>query len=302
MMQQPVNIENDHLALKVYPNLGGKVASILDKADRFELLFNFPAEIPTESYYDVPYADSWYAGWDECFPAVAAGKYPGKPYEGIVVPDHGELWGLPTTAVPTKNGITTVWHGLRFGYRLTRKLFLEEASLVAEYVLINLSPFEFRFVWAQHALLSMHSPLQVQLDRGAPFRFSHDHHGKVINAPFAWPTTGEGDDLAQPANLPPKRGWKVFSEDPISSQAKVVYPDRGRQLRIEYKTDENGPAGYWGLWINTGGWDGQKNLAIEATTGRFDAVDQAVKDGSAGHVGPGGRCDWSTRWTCEPSA
>ena len=42
-----------------------------------------------------------------------------------VAPDHGELWGLPTTAVPTKDGITTVWHGLRFGYRLTRKLYLE---------------------------------------------------------------------------------------------------------------------------------------------------------------------------------
>ena len=93
-MQQPIFIENDHLAITVYPHLGGKVASVVDKADRHELLFSFPAEIPTESRYDTPYTDGWYAGWDECFPTIAPCAYPSRPYEGIGVPDHGELWGV----------------------------------------------------------------------------------------------------------------------------------------------------------------------------------------------------------------
>lgn len=296
-MQQPVTIENDHIAMKVYPHLGGKVGSIIDKADRHELLFNFPAEIPTESYYDIPYDDSWYAGWDECFPGIAPGRYPLRPYEGIGVPDHGELWGLPTVAVPTKDGITTVWHGLRFGYRLTRKLYVDGPSVVAEYILINLSPFEFRFVWAQHALLSMVSPVQLDIAAGSAFRLSHDHAGNEFNQPFSWPKTADGDDLSQPAALPPKRGWKVYSSDPITSAAAVVYPNRGRKLSIEYSSDESGPTGYWGLWINTGGWESHKHVAIEATTGRYDHVDKAIKDASAGRVGPGGRVDWRTTWT-----
>ena len=38
---------------------------------------------------------------------------------------------------------------------LTRKLSLAGPSIEARYTLVNLAPFPFRFVWAQHALLSM---------------------------------------------------------------------------------------------------------------------------------------------------
>jgi hypothetical protein len=288
------------LAVKVYPNLGGKVASIIDKADRHELLFNFPAEIPTENHYDIPYGDSWYAGWDECFPAIAPGPYPARPYQGIGVPDHGELWGLSTVAVPTKDGITTVWHGLRFGYRLTRKLYLDGPSVVAEYTLINLSPFEFRFVWAQHALLSMTSPIELKLLQGIPFSVSHDHDGKSINQPFPWPVTAAGDDLSRPGELPHKRGWKVFSADPIASVATVYYPERARQLQIQYVSQD--ATGYWGMWINTGGWESHRHIAVEATTGRADYIEQAIKDGSAARIAPNGRCEWHTVWTCAAAA
>jgi len=146
-MSQPVTIENDFVRMEVYPHIGGKVASLIDKADKFEMMFDYPVELPTRPQYDIRFDDSWHAGWDECFPAMAPGKYPLHPYEGINIPDHGELWGLPTMAVPTRNGITTVWNGLRFGYRLTRKLHLEQSSILADYTLVNLAPFEFRFVW-----------------------------------------------------------------------------------------------------------------------------------------------------------
>ena len=70
-MSQPVTIENDALRIQVWPMYGGKVSSIVDKADRFELLFNYPVELPTTSHYDVTYSTGWYAGWDECFPTIA---------------------------------------------------------------------------------------------------------------------------------------------------------------------------------------------------------------------------------------
>ena len=294
-MQQPVSFENEFLSVKVYPNLGGKVASVIDKADRHELMFNYPTEIPAENHYDIEYGDSWYAGWDECFPGIAPGPYPLKPYENIGVPDHGELWGLPTTAVPTREGITTVWHGLRFGYRLTRKLFLDGPTLNAEYTLINLSPFPFRFVWAQHALLSMTSPVQIQMPADQPFRASHDAEGKQLGADFGWPTAPGGVDLSKPEELPKMRGWKVFSTDTITDPATLIYPERSRKLSIAYASADT-PA-YWGFWINTGGWASHRHLALEPSTGRFDAIDKAVKDGSAATVNPSGRCEWRTVWS-----
>ncbi len=110
---QPVEIENEHVKLEVWPQFGGKVASIIDKADNYDLLYEFPAELPEGPRYNRNYGDGWFGGWDECFPAVGKGPYPRHPYDGIQVPDHGELWEeIPAMAVPTSDGITTVWHGL----------------------------------------------------------------------------------------------------------------------------------------------------------------------------------------------
>lgn len=293
-----ITIENDAVSIEVWPQFGGKVSSVIDKADGFDLLFSYPTEFPPGPQYDSAYNKTWYAGWDECFPAIIPCKYVRHPYEGISVPDHGELWGLPTVAVPTKDGITCVWHGLRFGYRLTRKLYLDGASVVAEYTLVNLAPFDFHFVWAQHPILTLALPAKIGFEPGASraFRFSHAGGAVPVDQPFEWPVLDGGLDLSSPADLPDGATWKVFSQEPISSPITVRYPTRGRTLKIEYASDSS-LAAYWGLWINTGGWGGHRHFAIEPSTGRFDQVDRALRDGSAGLVGPSGRVDWATRWS-----
>src|SRR5688500_10994849 len=196
----PINIENDAIAIEVWPTFGGKVSSVIDKADNFDVLFSYPTELPTGPQYDSAYHKTWYAGWDECFPAILPSKYVRHPYGGISVPDHGELWGLPTTAVPTKGGITTVWHGLRFGYRLTRKLYLEEASIVAAYTLVNLSPFDFHFVWAQHPIMALSRSAKIELgpEASRAFRFSHSVGAVPVDQPFDWPMLEGGLDVSNP--------------------------------------------------------------------------------------------------------
>ena len=294
-MSQPVTVENDAVRLQVWPTFGGKVSSVVDKADGYELMFDYPAELPTRPRYDEPFDDGWYAGWDECFPAVAPGRYPGRPYDGIGIPDHGELWGLPTTAVPAKDGITCVWHGLRFGYRLTRKLHLDGPALVADYTLVNLAPFEFRFVWSQHPLLSMVAPMRLDGPAGR-WQYTHDADGVDHHRVFDWPAIEPGIDAGGPTSLPPGRAWKLFSQDPIGSPMVVRYPTRARSLTVAYQSSDDLPA-HWGLWMNTGGWGNNRNFTVEATTGRFDQLDRAVADNSAGRVPGGGRRDWSVRWT-----
>lgn len=291
-MTTPVTIENDALRLDVWPAFGGKVSSMVDKADGHELLFNYPIEMPMRCQYGTDYRNGWYSGWDECFPAIDPGPYPLHPYEGVVIPDHGELWALPTTAVPTRDGITTVWHGLRFGYRLTRKLYLEAASVVAEYTLINLAPFEFRFGWSMHALLSMAVPMTVDLGGTTHLR---DGQGKDETA---WPMLDVDTRFTRTDELPAGRAWKRFSADPIVGPARISYPSRRRQLKISYGSDTEVQS-YWGLFVNNGGWEGHKLLALQPTTARSDSVQRAIADGSAGHLPPGGRADWSVRLTVE---
>jgi len=287
----PVRIENDALRIEVWPGFGGKVTSILDKADNYELLFTYPTEIPTTPMYDMPYPRGWYAGWDECIPAIAPCAYEGHPYDGIAIPDHGEIWGLPATAaVPTKDGITTVWNGLRFGYRLSRKLSLIDASILAEYSLINLAPFEFRFVWAQHALLAMEQPVEIDLGE-IHMRGSHTHSGDALIEDFNW---RDENRYRTPDNLPNDLAWKLFSQSTIFAPARITYPQRHRCLTITYQSVDV-PA-YWGLWINTGGWGHHHHLAIEPTTGTADQLDRCIRDNTAARVSGGGRVDWSVRF------
>lgn len=296
-MSHGITIENEAIRMQVWPQTGGKVSSIVDKADGFELLFNYPAELPQTAQYDRPYGDGWYAGWDECFPAVGPSRYAGHPYDGISVPDHGELWGIPvTTAVPTRDGITVVWHGLRFGYRLTRKLYLDGPTLTAEYLLVNLAPFDFRFVWAMHSLMSQAVPTVLEYANASPFRLSHDAAGTEIQQPFSWPTLPDGADLSNPASLPPRRGWKAFSMDRIVAPLKIRYPTRNRTVQVDFATEDRLSA-YWGIWVNTGGWAGHRHFAVEPTTGRFDQIDRSIRDGSAGVVSAAGKCQWQVRWT-----
>jgi hypothetical protein len=297
----PIPVENDCVSLEVWPQFGGKVTSVLDKADNYELLFSYPTELPTGPQYDSAYNKTWYAGWDECFPAILPGKHVRHPYEGIPIPDHGELWGLPTIAVPAKGGITTVWHGLRFGYRLTRNLYLDGPSVVAEYTLVNLAPFDFHFVWAQHPILTLAKDTRIELAAGASksFRFSHATGAVPTDQDFHWPNLPDGLDGSLPASLPAGQTWKMYSNEPISSPLSVKYPSRNRSLEIEYSSDSRISA-YWGVWLNTGGWGGHQHLAIEPTTGRYDHLDRSLRDGTAGHVGPSGKVEWSTRWSLRP--
>jgi hypothetical protein len=298
----PVTIENDALELEIWPHIGGKISTLIDKADGYNLLFNYPAELPESSQYDLSYAKSWYAGWDECFPAIAHSRYVGHPYDGIAVPDHGELWGIPTTAaIPTRDGITTVWHGLRFGYQLMRKLRLDGSSIIADYVLNNFAPFDFKFVWSMHALLSMESPVELKLPGTTSYRFDHDADGKDLQRPFAWPNLAEGEDLSKPSALPPRKAWKVFATDPVGGPATVIYPSRKRQVTVEYCTEE-GPTAYWGIWINTGGRFRHRHFTIEPTIGRYDEIDRCIRDRTCGIAPPSGRREWTVKWAIEPLA
>jgi hypothetical protein len=292
-MSHPVTIENQSIALEVWPQFGAKITSLIDKADHYDLLFNYPSELPDEPLqYDRPYNTGWYAGWDECFPAISPSKYAGYPYDGIPVPDHGEVWSLPTLAFPTRDGIETTWHGLRFGYRLTRKISLEGPRVISQYTLHNLAPYPFRFVWAMHPLMDLTGPVELELAKGTKFRVSHDAAGNAVDQDFEWPAAPDGANLSRLHDLPPNRGWKVFSADRISAPMTIRYPARGRRATIEYHSPDEMPA-YWGIWINTGGWGTHHHFGIEPTTGRFDQIDRAIKDQSAGKIEGMAHRTWS---------
>jgi hypothetical protein len=142
----------------------------------------------------------------------------------------------------------------------------------------------------------MHVPVQLDLTGPPLFKLSHDSLEREINLPFDWPMANPGEDLTVLDALPHRKCWKAHSVEPIESSLVVRYPTRGRTVQIEYASEDELPA-YWGVWINTGGWNGQRHFAVQPTTGRFDQLDRAIRDGSAGVIAPSGRRSWSVRWS-----
>jgi hypothetical protein len=60
---------------------------------------------------------------------------------------------------------------------------------------------------------------------------------------------------------------------------------------------EDAMAAYWGIWVNTGGWGAHRHFSVQPTTGRFDQIDRAIKDGTVGCIGSMGKRVWSVRLT-----
>ena len=64
---------------------------------------------------------------------------------------------------------------------------------------------------------------------------------------------------------------------------------------MAYESEDGLPA-YWGVWIDNGGWARHHHFALEPTSGRFDQLDRAMKDDSAGKVGPSAQVNWAVTW------
>ena len=62
------------------------------------------------------------SGFDEVFPSIESCYYPVEPWEGVKVPDHGEVWSLPWRYEVHEDSVDLSVHGVRFPYRLQKKI------------------------------------------------------------------------------------------------------------------------------------------------------------------------------------
>jgi hypothetical protein len=196
--------------------------------------------------------------------------------------------------------IKTHWRGVRFDYELSRDIRLDGNRLIVDYAIHHRDADSFRCAWSQHALLSRETAIELSLNSGSPWRRSHDHLGNDLPRDFAWPLVASGEDLSKPERLPAGRGWKVFSQGPIDAPAMIHYPVRKRILKMEYVSDDALPA-YWGLWINSGGYKGIRQIALEPTHARSDYIAASIADNSAAIIARGSPRHWRVIWTIEPA-
>jgi hypothetical protein len=81
--------EGERLRLVLVPEVGAKIVSLVDCRTGREWLASPPraSTAPPDDGDEVGRDASY--GWDECFPSVAPGEYPGVAWQGAQLVDHG---------------------------------------------------------------------------------------------------------------------------------------------------------------------------------------------------------------------
>ena len=130
--QDAVTLRTELLQAQLIPRVGSSMCSLRWLPSGVELL----RQGPGERYRLEPYGGSFVAGeragFDEMLPTIDACFCDQPPWQGIQMPDHGELWSIPWEhQVGEREIVFRVW-GIRFPYRLEKRLRFVDAGTLRQ--------------------------------------------------------------------------------------------------------------------------------------------------------------------------
>ena len=292
--QLALKLSNGLLATTFLPAIGGKLSSIYHIPSGREWLARNPYLPHKPIVYDGDFVGEYDSGGlDECFPAVSAGPFPGAPWAGTLIPDHGELWCQPwewtlSGATDERIVLAGVCYGARFPYRFARTITLERGSpsLQLTYEVTNLSNFDLPFVWSIHPILAVTPGMEIILPASVnALRLDGDANdylgpaGSRHGWPLATDIAGHSLDLATIPTPDVGRAAKFYTL-PLAGDEPVVAGVRepaGPELMFHFSPHE---ISHVGLWMNWGGWSGSGsppyfNLGLEPCIGGADSLARA---------------------------
>lgn len=303
-----LTLRNQHLCLIVVPELGGKIASLIHTPTQREWLWRNPHLPLKKPMYDASYVEAFdTGGLDECFPAVAGGPYPDFPWDGVSIPDHGELWCQPWSAEVIESSAEKIvlmmaCSGVRFPFRFERTLTIETNSrtITLEYAVTNQTQFDMPFIWSIHPLIRIEEGMSIKLPAG----IDHVRLEGAINSQIGgsgsqinWPIIN-GHDLSKvPAN-DSGRAYKIFTPilDGNAEIETAIYDPSGEHALIFRFSPRE--ISHVGLWMNYGAWSGigsapYFNLGLEPCIGSKDALPDAKAISEFGLLPAGKTRNWS---------
>lgn len=290
-------LTNAYIRVCIVPELGGKITSIEHLSTGREWLWSNPYLPKQPVIYGASFTEKYdTGGLDECFPAVSGGEFPTAPWDGVIIPDHGELWCQPWEVEIVESSaeqiiLSLVCYGVRFPYRFERTLIVtaEHAALTLDYQVSNLTTFDMPFIWSIHPILNIEEGMQLLLPGGVETvrvdGATNDFLGRS-GSQVDWPLAKIAD--RQPIDLsrvPAKsfgQAYKLYTL-PLKGhdrvEAAILDPTAEHSLTFRFRPNE---ITHVGLWMNYGGWSGcgskpYFNLGLEPCIGGTDALPDAKK-------------------------
>jgi hypothetical protein len=307
------------------PEVGGKMISLRAPTGR-EWLWQTPRRPYRRPEYGGAFDAYDISGFDECFPGIAESPYPNGPWQGVTVPDHGELWTLPWDCTIEGDALVLAVHGVRFPYRFSKRLSLHVvdggaaepaaarpsagdgpvAFVQLEYRLENLSPFAIRYLWSAHPLFAALPGMRVLLPKDVKVRvdWSKDARLGTLGTEHTWPRTQTSGGAAVTLDTLPKQDAgtadKLYTTrlptNVAATWCALHDPDSGEY--VAFRLDPR-QVPYIGVWLNCGGWPlaGEPcfNVALEPCTGFPDRLDSAVLRDEAATLAGSSEARWELR-------
>jgi hypothetical protein len=292
-----VLMESDLLSLTVIPESGAKIQSIYDKRAQKELLYQSSRDVFRKVNYGARFDSGDFSGFDEVFPTIDECFYPSGPWLSTPVPDHGEVWVLPWDYQIAENSVTLSVHGVRFPYRIEKKVeFLRENCFRLSYQALNLSDFDFDFIWCPHPFFVCDENTRVVLPPSVKEVISTcslenklGDYGSIHPWPVTRTSEGELYDISDVMHPPyagkcekfyavnrPNEGWCALQN--------IV---SGETIGLSYPIDK---LPYLGVW--EGIIDNQYVTALEPVTGALDRLDVSRLAGKVGVIKARSKYEW----------
>ena len=284
--------------VQLIPDLGGKISSIRWRGR--ELLAANPRKPLRPAHYAASYAAYDASGFDECFPTIGPCRYPEFPWEGVELPDHGELWSLPWAYQIQNDALQLQVHGVRLPYTFARSIsFADNGAIRFHYQLANLTRFPLQYLWSSHPLLAPQAGMRILLPEPTQVRvdWSKDSRLGELGTQHAWPHTQ--DDSGKPIDLSlildedARTVDKLYTTSLTEGWCALYHPLDGSFTAFTFSTAQ---VPYAGLSINLGGWPvdepGYYNLGLEPCSGYPDRLDLAVENGTSSTLVGFGSVEW----------
>ena len=288
--QPAITIESETICAQFLPRIGAKMASLVYKPQRYELLVQRPGEKYLLQPFDGDYVAGECSGFDDMFPTIDACYYDRFPWLGTKMADHGEVWSLPYTLEVEGERLHFTVYGVRFPYRLEKWVsYIAPSILHLDYQLTNLSPFDFDFVWAGHNMFNLEEGVELFLPPGVQkitrtFAMGAEiaQYGDVVDWPVGKLPDGSSRDFRRIRPKSASLADKYYIKGRMpEGWCGLKYPSTEFSLALSFPTET---VPYLGVLPNEGGWQDLYNIFLEPCTGTFDRPDVARYRGEGSTV------------------
>lgn len=260
-----MNLESSALQVHIRPEVGGKIAQIVDLRSGKTLLIP-----PLKPYVTIPPDSCWLnfdlSGMDDCFPNIAAGPYPGTRWMGNPLPDHGEwVYGAWTVEAATPRAIRLQRAGTVLPYSACKTIRLIHEDIIRiDYEVKNNSDVPLMYLWAAHPLIFV-DELGYRLTLP---KFTRHAQTMADGFHFEWPFFND-IDLSRDW-IPTGHTLKLFILDLAEGWCELGLKHSTLRFEFDLATTPK-----LGIWLNNFGFpphpqDSFRCIAIEPCTNASD--------------------------------